>query len=579
VKRESVFRTRGARSEPWQLASAALLVGIASAAVAVVLRSGVHFLFEALEPMRQVWWGMLVLPGVGALLGVLVIRVLFREPGGHGVPAVLEAVTQKGGHMRRRSIVSRLIGSLVNVASGGSAGLEGPIVYSAAAVGSTLSNGMGLAERQRVLLLACGVAGGIGAIFNAPLTGMIFAMEVVLAEWTLGALLPIAVAATVATELGRLAMGSHGAFEVAGGDMAWAGRDLLASGVLGALAGLLSVLLVAMIFKMERFTRSLKTKVLSGKIGLVAGLAGLCVGALGLLEPAAIGEGYETVSAALNGDLHVGSALLLLLLVKLLATTLTLGSNAPGGIFAPSLVLGAVLGYGFGSFINGAFPSLEFASPEFFALAAMAGLVAGAMQAPFTGIMLALETTSGWTGTLPLILVSVISVLVSRTFLRHSFYTWELAERGQLMRPGTDRRILSEMQVGEMLDHESITIQSGSSLEDLARQLPTTVRNHFAVLDDDGKLMGMLDLTSLRGVIFDEMVRRVTPVDTVMDVEAPHILESETLLGASEVFASSGAWVLPVVDAEGKFLGTVSKSTLFDRYRTELIVQTADHQE
>jgi len=579
MKRESVFRTRGARSEPWQLAGAAFLVGIASAAVAVMLRSGVHLLFESLAPIREAWWGMLLLPGVGALLGVLVIRVFFQEPGGHGVPAVLEAVTQKAGHMRRRSIFSRLIGSLVNVASGGSAGLEGPIVFSAAAVGSTLSNGMGLAERQRVLLLACGVAGGIGAIFNAPLTGMIFAMEVVLAEWTLGALLPIAIAATVATELGRLAMSSHGAFEVSGGDMAWAGRDLVASGVLGALAGLLSVLLVAMIFKMERITRSLKTGFVSGKIGLVAGLAGLCVGALGLFEPAAIGEGYEAVSEALNGGLHIGGALLVLLVVKLLATTLTLGSNAPGGIFAPSLVLGAVLGYGFGGLINEIFPTLNFASPEFFALAAMAGLVAGAMQAPFTGIMLALEITSGWVGTLPLILVSVISVLVSRTFLRHSFYTWELAERGQLMRPGSDRRILSEMQVGEMLDSESVTIRSGSSLDDLARQLPTTVRNHFAVLDDDGTLLGMLDLTSLRGVIFDEVVRRVTPVDTVMDVDLPHIPESETLLGASEAFVASGAWVLPVVDATGKFLGTVSKSTLFDRYRTELIVQTADHQE
>ncbi len=578
MRGESVFRTRGARKEPWILAAAALVVGVASAAVAVVLRNGVHWLFDSLEPLRQHWWGMVVLPGAGAMLGVLVIRVVFQEPGGHGVPAVLESVTRKAGHMRRRSIFSRLLGSLVNVASGGSAGLEGPIVFSAAAVGSTLAEAMRLAERQRVLLLACGVAGGIGAIFNAPLTGMIFAMEVVLAEWTLGALLPIAVAATVATEIGRLAMGAHGAFQVQA-VMEWSGRDLLVSGLLGALAGLLSVLLVALIFKAERLTRSLKTGLVAGKIGLVAGMAGLCVGAIGLLEPPAIGEGYAAVGQALSGQLVAGSALLFLLAAKLLTTTLTLGSNAPGGIFAPSLVLGALLGYGYGGLLAALFPSIGFASPGFFALAAMAGLIAGAMQAPFTGIMLALETTAGWDMTLPLILVSVLSVLVSRTFLRHSFYTWELAERGHLMRPGSDRRILSELQMGEMLDEESVTIFSGSSLDDLARLLPTTVRNHFAVIDEQGYLLGMLDLTSLRGVIFDEVVRRVTPVDTVMDTTVPRIQEEETLLGASEVFASSGAWVLPVVDAEGKFLGTVSKSTLFDRYRTELIVQTADHQE
>jgi CIC family chloride channel protein len=574
----SVFRTRGARLEPWQMALAAVLVGIAAAAVAVVLRSGVHFLFEALEPMREVWWGMLLIPAAGAVLGVAIIRVFFREPGGHGVPAVLEAVTRRGGHMRKRSIVSRLLGSMVNVSSGGSAGLEGPIVYSAAAVGSTLAGGMRMAERQRVLLLACGVAGGIGAIFNAPLTGMIFAMEVVLAEWTLGALLPIAISATVATELGRQAMGAHGAFatDIATG---WGAHDLAASAVLGLAAGLVSVGLIVAIFRMERLTRSQKKGFLTSQMGLVAGLAGLGVGCIGLLVPEAIGEGYETVNRALDGELPLGPWLILLLVAKLLATTLTLGSNAPGGIFAPSLVLGAVLGYGFGTLLSALFPDLGFAVPGFFALAAMAGLVSGTMQAPFTGIILALETTGGWDGTLPLILVAVLSVLVSRTFLRHSFYTWELAERGALMRPGSDRRILAELTAGEILDRESISIESGRTLDDLARMLPRTKRNHFAVVEAGGSLLGMLDLTSLRGVIFDETVRRVTPVDTVMDATVRHIPAEADLLQAMEAFEASEAWVLPVVDAEDRFLGTLSKSTLFDRYRTELIVQTADHRE
>jgi CIC family chloride channel protein len=577
VKRETVFRTRGARREPWQMAAAAVAVGVASAGVAVALRSGVHWLFEELAPLREVWWGMLLLPGAGALLGVFIIRVLFNEPGGHGVPAVLGAVTLKAGHMRHRSIASRLLGSAVNIASGGSAGLEGPIVYSAAAVGSSVAGSMRMAERQRVLLLACGVAGGIGAIFNAPLTGMIFAMEVVLAEWTLGALLPIAVSATVATELGRYALGNEGAFHVSAA-MDWGGIDLAASSVLGACAGLLSVALVAMIFAGERLTRRLKVGFLTSRLGVVAGLAGLGVGAVGLLEPGAIGEGYEAVSAALSGEMVAGGALLVFLFLKLFATTLTLGSNSPGGIFAPSLVLGALLGYGFGGLLHWLFPDVGFATPAFFALAAMSGLIAGSMQAPFTGIMLALETTGGWSGTLPLILVSVVSVLVSRTFLRHSFYTWALAERGDLMRPGSDRRILSEMFAGEMLDSEAITIASGQSLDDLARLLPTTVRNHFAVIDDHGKLLGMLDLTALRGVIFDEALRRVTPVDTVMDITVCAIPEDQDLLGAMEVFEESGAWVLPVVDGDGRFLGTLSKSTLFDRYRSELIVQTADHQ-
>jgi len=311
----------------------------------------------------------------------------------------------------------------------------------------------------------------------------------------------------------------------------------------------------------------------------VAGFAGLGVGIVGLWVPEALSQGYETVNAALTGELPLGPWLLLLIVAKTLTTTLTLGSNAPGGIFAPTLVLGAALGYGFGTFLAFAFPSLGFAPPAFFALAAMAGLVSGAMQAPFTGIILALETTGGWDGTLPLIMVAVMSVLVSRTFLRHSFYTWELAERGELMRPGSDRRILAEMRAGEILDQDAVSIESGRTLEDLARLLPRTKRNHFAVVDVEGKLLGMLDLTSLRGVIFDETVRRVTPVDTVMDAAVTHIGDQANLLQAMEAFESSGAWVMPVVDDQDRFLGTLSKSTLFDRYRTELIVQTADHQE
>jgi CIC family chloride channel protein len=560
------------------LAGAALLVGIAASLVAMALRGGVHFLFEAFSELREHWWGMLLLPAAGAMLGVFIIRVLFREPGGHGVPSVLEAVTRRGGHMRRRSIISRLLGSLSNVSAGGSAGLEGPIVFSAAAVGSSLADIMRMAERQRILLLACGVAGGIGAIFNSPLTGMIFAMEVVLAEWTLGALLPIAISATVATEVPRLFFSVPEPFRAVASETGHA-YDLLAFGVLGLIAGLLSVALVVMIFRTEVITRKWKKGFATSNLGLVAGLAGLGVGAIGIFIPEAIGEGYGTIANILNGTTEFGSALLLLLVAKLIATTLTLGSNAPGGIFAPSLVLGAILGYGFGGLLEVVFPGVAFASPSFFAVAAMAGLVAGSMQAPFTGIMLALESTGSWDGTLPLITVSVLSVLVSRTFLRHSFYTWELAERGELMRPGSDRRILSEMQVGEMLDDDFISITSGSTLDDLTRELPNTSRNHFAVVDENSRLLGMLSVTSLRGVIFDEVVRRITPVDTVMDTSLPVLKSESSLLEATELFEDSGAWVLPVVDADGVFIGTVSKSMLFDRYRRELIVQTADHLE
>jgi chloride channel protein, CIC family len=558
------------------MAGLAALVGVAASAVAVALRSGVHVLFEALQTVRDSPYGI-ALPAVGALLGVLVIRVLFREPGGHGVPAVLEAVSRHGGSMRPRSMISRLLGALINVSSGGSAGLEGPIAFSAAAVGSTVAAAAQVAERQRILLLACGVAGGIGAIFNAPLTGVIFATEVVLAEWTLMAVIPVVVAATVATSIGRGLLGAEGAFS--SGEFDWGAGELAMSVPLGLLAGLVSVGLVGAIFRAEGVATKLKKNRFLGKPGVVAAIAGLGVGGIGWFFPGAIGEGYELVNDCLNDEFHSEFFILTaaLLLAKFVATVLTLGSNAPGGIFAPSLVLGAALGFTYGGVLN-LIPGVE-VEAGFFALLAMAGLVAGTMQAPFTGMFLALETTGSWAETLPLMLVAVLSALVSRTLLRHSFYTWELAETGRLLRPGTDRRILADLQAVEMLDLESVKIESGKTLDDLARMLPKTRRNHFAVIDQRGVFQGMLDLSALRSVIFDPMLRKMTSVDTAMDSLVPRIRHDDSLLEAMEVFEEVGAWVLPVVNDEGQFLGTLSKSTLFDRYRRELIVQTATRAE
>lgn len=571
------FNARGARSEPWAMAALAVGVGVVSAAVAVLLRGGVHELFQLLAHLRGAWWSP-VLPALGALLGVWLVRLVFREPPGDGVPAVLVAVSRRGGAMRVRSIFSRMFGSMVNVASGGSAGLEGPTVFSAAAVGSVLGSAARVGEKQRVILLACGVAGGIGAIFNAPLTGMMFALEVVLADWTLGAVLPIAISATVATEIGRQVFGAAGAFAQDAAP-AWSSLDLAACAVLGGAAGLLSVLLVGLIVSVESVAARLRAVRGFGWTGAVAACGGLMVGLVGLLQPGAIGEGYETVNRAIGGAAGDGLlALALLGAAKTLTTSLTVGSGAPGGVFAPSLVLGATLGALFGSALHAIFPSAGFAAPGFFALAAMAGFVSGIMHAPFTGILLALETTEGWSGTLPLILVAVLSTLVSRSLMRRSYYTWELVQSGQLLRPGTDRRILADLRASELLDPDPVQVFAGSTLEDLAQRLPSTKRNHFAVTDADGRLLGMLDLTQLRGVIFDEFVRKVTPVDTVMDATTPRIAADDSLLRALEVFEQRGAWVLPVVDADGRFLGTLSKSTLFDRYRNELILQTAERE-
>lgn len=559
--------------EPFSMALLGAAVGLPGGVLAVLLRRGVRLLFDGLAPFRAEAWSVF-LPAAGALASIWILRGLFREPRGHGVGWVLDAVLRRGGYLPRRTIVSRVSAALVNVASGGSAGLEGPIVTSAGALGSAVATWLRMAERQRILLLGCGAAGGIAAVFNAPLTGLVFVSEVVLAEWSIASVVPVAVSATVATQVARHALGSEGAFQHPG--FVYGAADLAACAPLGILAGLLSVALSRAIHGLDRQSVRLRPYPVIGRPWVRAAVAGVGVGAVGLALPGAIGEGYGTVARALGGELPAGLAALgLLLLGKFLATTLTLGSGTSGGIFAPALVIGSVLGSGFGQALQHAFPHGRFAAPGCFALVAMAGLVAGTMHAPLTGILLVLETTGGWPLSLPLILVAVVSAVTARLLEPWSFYTYELGGTGALARPGTDRRILADITAGEMLDAESASIEAGRTLEDLVALIRTTRRNHFAVVEPgSGRLLGMVDFSALRPFIFDEELRRVTTVDTVMDTSVPAVRAGDSLLAAMAAFERSGAWVLPVV-REGVFAGTLSKSTLFDRYRQELIVQTA----
>ena len=328
-----VLRVLGPPDETWgTLLLLAVLTGILSGLAAVGLRSGVHHLFHALEPWRTGIASVLV-TGLGALLAVLIVAA-FREHAGHGVPNVILAVCRGGGRMQRRGIFSLWLGSLVNVSSGGSAGLESPIVYTGAAFGSTVGSLFGMDDRRRSVLLACGVAGGISAIFNAPMTGMIFALEVVLVEWTALTVVPVIVCAVAATELSRLVLGNEKSFLDATFSMG--GIDLLLCIPLGLLAGVTATALSRMLDGTSTLAKRLPHSRFTAPL-----VFGLGVGAIGLVAPEAIGEGYETVVRVIGPEASGGlGACMLLVTAKMAASSLTLGSGAPGGVFAPCLVLG-----------------------------------------------------------------------------------------------------------------------------------------------------------------------------------------------------------------------------------------------
>lgn len=564
-------RFLGPEDEAWgSMLLFALVVGLLSGLSAVGLRSSVHWLFQLLDPFRSEPWGAL-LPAIGAGLGVFLVARVFREPPGHGVPEVIHAVCRNGGRMQPRSAFSRWLGSLCNVAAGGSAGLEGPIAFSAAAVGSWVGGLGKLDERRRSVLLACGVAGGIAAVFNAPMTGMIFSVEIVLAEWSAFSIVPIVMSAVAATELSRFLLGDGQSFLHAHFDMGTG--DLAACVGLGLLAGFLSI----GVTRTVGLFHSLSAR-LPGPRLVAPMLCGLAVGLVGLASPEAIGEGYDTAQAAIRSELGPGLLFCATLAVaKLLTTGLTIGSGSPGGIFAPCLVLGSLLGVCYARALSAILPGGGSLSVEgSYGLVGMAGLVAGVMQAPLTGIFLVMEVTGGYEVILPLMIVSVLSLLVARSFDRYSMYTRELAERGTLLRPGTDRRILADVGVRETLDADVTPVREDMNLLAFIHVVKTSRRNHFPVLSAEGDdFVGMLELGPLREILLDPELCRVTLVGTMMDAEGATIPVEASLTEALEVFEKTGSWVLPVVQGE-RFAGLLSKSTLFDHYRRELSAQTPD---
>jgi len=556
----------GPEDESWgEILLLALLVGLVSGASAVALRSAVHGVFHALGPLREGWLGPL-LPALGAAAGVAIMTLLFREEPGHGVPEVIRAVCRDGGRMRRRSILSRWLGSLFNVASGGSAGLEGPIVFSGAAVGALLGALRNLDERRRTVLLGCGAAGGIAAIFNAPMTGMVFAMEIVLAEWSKFSILPVVMSAVAATEVSRLWLGDAPTLVHAGFSMSV--LDLVACGALGIVAGLVSVLLVRSVNLVHGFSARMPGAPLAAPA-----LMGLLVGAIGILAPGAIGEGYDVARAAIHSQLGPGLLFCAaLMFAKLAATGLTLGSGAPGGLFAPALVTGSLMGVGFSRALSYILP-VNLAAEGSFGLVGMSGLVAGVMHAPLTGIFLVMEISAGYDVILPLMIVSTLSLVVVRRFERYSPYTIELAARGELLRAGTGRRILSDVPVSETLDSDATPVTEDMTLQDFALVVTTSRRNHFPVLRaGSGEFAGMVELGRIRTLLMDPALARVTLVGDVTDADVATLSPKASLADALDVFDDVDAWVLPVVEGK-RFVGLLSKSSLFDHYRRELSVQ------
>ncbi len=523
------------------------------------------------------------LPIMGVLLAVVFMNTAIREKVGAGVSSVLFSISKKKGVIKPHKMYSAVIGSALTVGFGGSVGLEAPVVSTGAAIGSNIARVFRLSHRYVILLIGCGASGAIAAIFNAPIAGVIFALEVLMLDLTTASLVPLLLASVTGTITAKLLMGESILFSFEITDKFQVG-DTPFYLLLGLACGLISVYFS----RMEMFIEGKLGRLKNSYVKVVLG--GLLLGALIYLFPPLFGEGYASIKSLLYGQsnelldnsrfvLWEGSTGFLLLFVftlifvKVIAAALTIGSGGIGGIFAPSLFVGAMTGFFFSKSVN-TLQSFFHISESNFTLVGMAGLAAGVLHAPLTAMFLIAELTSGYQLIVPLMITASIAYMTSKSFDTHSIYTKKLAKKGQLLTHHKDKAVLTLMSLKDVIEKDFLRVRPNLTLGELVKMVARSKRNIFPVVNKEGQLLGIVLLDDIREIMFNADLYDEITVEQIMNAPAGLLQDTYNMEQVMAVFTETGAWNLPVV-SKGKYLGFVSKSKMFSNYR-KLLIQFSD---
>lgn len=547
------------------LMGAALVVGLGTGFGAIGFRwlingfttlsfDGGHQVLGFLGP-----YYLLVIPAIGGLLvGPLIYRFA-REAKGHGVPEVMEAVALRGGRIRPIVVVIKALASSICIGTGGSAGREGPIVQIGSAWGSTLGQFLRMSDGRIRMLVACGAAGGIAATFNAPVAGVLFALEVILGEFTAGHFSTVVISSVTASTIARMFLGNTPAFTVPeyALESAW---ELLLYVVLGILAALVGVGFIRMLYWSEDLFEAWKFPEY-----LKPALGGLGVGAIGLFAPEVFGVGYEAIERVLHNEV-VLSTLVILVVVKILATSLTLGSGGSGGVFAPSLFMGAMLGGAFGSVVHRWFEDIT-AMPGAYALVGMAAVFAAVARAPMTAVIILFEMTGDYRIILPLMLSTVIATVVAGHLESESIYTLKLSRRGTHLEQGRDLDVLQSVRVSEVMTTDVASVPVSMRLGELMQHFQTYKRHAFPVIDHDETLYGVVSLQDLERSLMSKENDNVTAGDIATRSLAT-VYPDELMGTALKRMGPSDLSSLPVVDRNdrNRLLGVIRRRNIVRAY-------------
>ena len=563
-----------------------VLVGLLAGLAAVLLKTLVHdaqHLLNVWVPGQYQVFSSSLYPIIGIALTVLFTRYFLDGNLGRGIGPVIYNIARQGSIVPRSKLYSQMISSFLTVTFGGSAGLEAPISVTGSAIGSNTSRILRIGRRERRLLTGCGAAAGIAAIFNSPIAGVLFAVEVILSELSAAAFVPLLISSATATVVSKALYAGQPFVLIT---TSWPVDAVPLYLMLAIFTALLSVYMIRVYFWADAYFARL-----TGIFWKVL-LGGLALGSLVFLFPPLYGEGYEIVQLLLGGhseqlidrslfDVFSDQSAWLVLIVaggsmllKVVATTITIGSGGNGGMFGSSLFAGALCGFIFARLINlsGLYPISE----VHFIVLGMAGTLAGVVHAPLTGIFLIAEITGGYALFVPLMVVTSGSYLITRYFEPYSVYTRKLAQKGVYFNQDRDRSLLARLDVRALLQTDFLPVGPDDTLGELVHTFRNASRNLFPVVDAKGYLLGVVSLDTVRDALFDDEHYTTTRVRDLMEEPLAVVRPDDTLLDTLRCMEQLNAWALPVVDLDDQYLGFLLKSNILANYRRQLIKDSGE---